>query len=67
MKSFMIDKAGYLKSFWNWNDIMLFIFSTATLFQEVSALVKGKINLLEMDLLSNDDLTFANRTLGYRR
>lgn len=51
LKSFLVDKMGYFQSFWNWNDILLFLFSFITLFQEINALVKGKIEIVEMELL----------------
>ena len=60
LKSFLVDKVGYLQSFWNWNDILLFVVSALTLFQEIYALVKGKIKTLEMDLVSTE---FNLRTL----
>ena len=50
-KSFLVDKIGYFQSFWNWNDILLFLFSFITLFQEIKALVKGKIEIVEKELL----------------
>ena len=60
LKSFLVDKVGYLQSFWNWNDILLFVVSALTLFQEIYALVKGRIKTLEMDLVSTE---FNLRTL----
>lgn len=32
IRSFMADKVGYFKSFWNLNDISLFVMSVVTLF-----------------------------------
>ena len=55
LKSFLVDKVGYLKSFWNWNDILLFVVSALTLFQEIHAVVKGQVRTLEIDLLNNCD------------
>jgi hypothetical protein len=50
LKSFLVDKIGYFRSFWNWNDVLLFIFSFIVLFQEMNALIKGKIEILELEL-----------------
>jgi hypothetical protein len=53
LKSFLIDKVGYFKSLWNWNDILLFIFSALALFQEIKAFVRGRIQELELDAIEN--------------
>lgn len=55
LKSFLIDKLGYLQSFWNWNDILLFVLSGLTLFQEIRALVKGNIQSLEYILVFGEE------------
>jgi hypothetical protein len=46
-----------LKSFWNWNDILLFLVSAITLNQEIVAVYKGGIKSLEMDLNSTVDIS----------
>jgi hypothetical protein len=39
VRSFMSDKLGYFKSFWNLNDVTLFLMSMVVLTQEVKAYV----------------------------
>ena len=64
LKSFLIDKLGYFQSFWNWNDILLFVFSGLTLFQEIRALVKGNIlELSNIDVLEEEDSDTAETLL----
>ena len=51
IRSFLTDKIGYLQSFWNLNDIRLFIMSVVTLFQELKAFIINK------DEYDNPDVT----------
>lgn len=39
IRSFLSDKAGYFKSFWNLNDVMLFFMSTVVVVQEIKAFI----------------------------
>jgi hypothetical protein len=42
IRSFLADKLGYFQSFWNLNDIGLFIMSTVTLFQELKSFISNR-------------------------
>jgi hypothetical protein len=42
IRSFLADKIGYFQSFWNLNDICLFMMSLLTLFEEVKAFMQNK-------------------------
>ena len=62
IRSFLTDKIGYFQSFWNLNDISLFIMSIVTLFQELKAFISNKD---EYD--KPDDVTNALRMLKKKR
>lgn len=51
IKSFLEDRVDYFRSFWKWNYVLLFLFSFFTLLQEIYALVKGRIEILELEQL----------------
>ena len=59
VRSFMSDKLGYFKSFWNLNDVTLFLMSMVVLTQELKAYSQNK-NLYGLPVIDekddNDDL-----------
>jgi hypothetical protein len=55
IKSFLADKAGYLQSFWNQNDICLFITSATVFAMEIRALIVHGSNLDELYGLIEED------------